>query len=568
MSKFQQGLSRRVNAVRAAFESKDAFIKAIETSESAVGRLEERNPYRNEDLDISPPAHWTWAWYDYAAFWWAYGFSPGVWSVGSSLISVGLTSWQALICVFIGYSLGALGVVLHSRSAATYHFGFPVESRIPWGLRAAYFPVLVRVMTATIWVGISLTQGGYFVAVLLRCIFGHRFSDIPNHIPTSAGITTQQLIGLVIIWFGSLPLLSVPIPKVRRIFSVKSIILPPVTIGLFAYCMWKGRGKSHEGFTSTTNMNGSALAWAMLNGVNSVMGKTSTLVVNQPDIARYARTRNTPLWSQALGLPIGNTACAALGIYATTAIEAAWGKAYWNPWDLLNEILNRQWNAGTRTWVAIVNLGFILSQVAGNLGANVIPWGADAMTFYPRFLNIERGMYLAYILGVCIVPWKILKSASSFLAFLGGYSIFLGPFLGIFITDYFVIRKGNVYVKDLYETKGRYWYWHGVSWRAVVAYLFAVVWTLPGFTSVFGNTVPAGWMKLYKLSWIFTCAVSSVVYFGVCMIGGFAKEDRAMAFEQVYHEGEYLDGREPESEEPSEIDFVDMSANTRKGIEK
>jgi cytosine/uracil/thiamine/allantoin permease len=100
------------------------------------------------------------------------------------------------------------------------------------------------------------------------------------------------------------------------------------------------------------------------------MGKTSTLVVSQPDIARYARTRNTPVWSQALALPIGNTACAALGIFATSAIENSWGasSSLWNPRDLCDEILTRNWTPGIRTWVFIVNAGFVLSQVAGNLG--------------------------------------------------------------------------------------------------------------------------------------------------------------------------------------------------------
>lgn len=29
-----------------------------------------------------------------AAFWWSYGFSVGVWSVGSSMVAMGLNAWQ------------------------------------------------------------------------------------------------------------------------------------------------------------------------------------------------------------------------------------------------------------------------------------------------------------------------------------------------------------------------------------------------------------------------------------------------------------------------------------------
>jgi NCS1 family nucleobase:cation symporter-1 len=38
--------------------------------------------------------------------------------------------------------------------------------------------------------------------------------------------------------------------------------------------------------------------------------QTSPSQVNQPDLARYAKTRTSPLWSQLLALPIANTAVA------------------------------------------------------------------------------------------------------------------------------------------------------------------------------------------------------------------------------------------------------------------
>lgn len=166
------------------------------------------------------------------------------------------------------------------------------------------------------------------------------------------------------------------------------------------------------------------------------------------------------------------------------------------------------------------------------------------MTLLPRFLNIKRGMYLTFCISIIICPWKILKSASSFLAFLGGYSIFLGPILGIFITDYFVVRRGNIVINDLFNPEGRYWYTQGVNWRCVVAYISAVVFTLPGFVNLFGTSIPIDWIHLYQISWFYTCTVSSVVYFCLCMIGGFAKEERTMKFEQLSYEGDVLFGRE------------------------
>lgn len=181
---------------RHAFSSWQAFVKYLETNPDASGNPDAaRNKWSNEDLDVSPPSHRTWGWYDYAAFWWSYGFAPGSWYIGASLLALGLNPAQALGCILLGYFFGAVGVVMHSRAASVYHFGFPVETRIVWGLRGAYFPVILRAMTALIWAGVTIAQGGYYTAVLLRCIFGDSYWRLPNHIPKSSHITVQELIG-------------------------------------------------------------------------------------------------------------------------------------------------------------------------------------------------------------------------------------------------------------------------------------------------------------------------------------------------------------------------------------
>ena len=238
--------------------------------------------------------------------------------------------------------------------------------------------------------------------------------------------------------------------------------------------MVEGKGAEEKPLTKNGAMHGSSLGWAIIAGINSIMGKTSTLVINQPDIARYAKKPSATICSQLLALPIANTVGATLGIYGTAAIYNKWGNLNWNPWIMEHDILTQNWGPGVRAAIFFVSALFVFANMIGDMGANIIPFGADAMTLFPRFLNIRRGMWVGYLLGVCICPWNILANASGFLTFLGGYSIFLGPFLGIFITDYFVVRKGNVYVEDLYEPKGRYWYKNGLNWRPVVAWIIPV----------------------------------------------------------------------------------------------
>ncbi|EXJ96161.1 hypothetical protein A1O1_01287 [Capronia coronata CBS 617.96] len=529
-----------------AFESPQAFVKALETKETAYGHTEERTFFRNEDLDLTPPSQWTWAWYDFAAFWWSYGFSVGVWSVGSSMVALGLTWYEAIICVFISHTLGAIGIAYHSRTGARWHCGFPVECRVSWGMYASYFPVFVRLLVGCIWNAVNTLEGGYFTSIFLRCLFGHKWNNLTSSIPASADITVQELVGFILFVVITAPLLSIPVSKMRRVYTLKSVVLPPIAIGLFAFCIVQGNavGSSSGKFASTKYMSGSKLAWAMLSAINSCMGKTSTQTVNQTDLARYARTPSSPFWSQLLALPIGNTLCATLGIFATSATQQAWGTTIWNPWDLCTEILDRHWTAGYRTFIAVVCLGFMLSMFASNIGVNVIPFGADVMAFCPRFLNIRRGMYLCYILGFIVFPWKILKTSNTFLRFLGGYSIFLAPLCGIFITDYYVVRKGNFWAKDLFDPRpgSAYWYHYGVSWRCVVAFTITVVVLVPGFAAQFGNDVGTGWVHLYDIGWVFGCTFSSVLYWALCQYNGFAKRERSMGWEEAYEaQGLFVD---------------------------
>lgn len=142
-------------------------------------------------------------------------------------------------------------------------------------------------------------------------------------------------------------------------------------------------------------------------------------------------------------------------------------------------------------------------------------------------------MYISYVLGIVICPWRILRSASTFLQFLGGYSIFLGPFVGIFLTDYLVCRRGNVYLQDLYTPEGRYWYRHGIHWRAVVAYVVGVVLPIPGFARTFGVDLPIEMLRIYQVGWLLTCVLSSLVYWSLTFIGDFALEEKSMAFESI-----------------------------------
>lgn len=71
-------------------------------------------------------------------------------------------------------------------------------------------------------------------------------------------------------------------------------------------------------------------------------------------------------------------------------------------------------------------------------------------------------------------PWQSLASASTFLAVLSSYGVFLGPMIGLMISSYYIVNRKKIKVDNLYrgDKTSIYWFTWGISWRAPVAVSF------------------------------------------------------------------------------------------------
>lgn len=235
------------------------------------------------------------------------------------------------------------------------------------------------------------------------------------------------------------------------------------------------------------------LTEVLVTDLNGVLGNYATLGLNIADFSRYS---NKPSAQnvQAIVIPVIFTIVGLLGIFTAAASETAYGQILWNPIDIIS-LWMESGSHGGRAAAAFGAIGLIIVTLGINISANSISAANDLMSFCPKYINIRRGQLLAAFIGSWgFVPWKILASAAKFLAFLGGYTIFLGPMTGILMCDYFIVRRGNVSVPDMYNFHGIYRYSpkFGTNWRSVVAFFIGCVPPLPGFVN---NIVVAGGQK-------------------------------------------------------------------------
>lgn len=143
----------------------------------------------------------------------------------------------------------------------------------------------------------------------------------------------------------------------------------------------------------------------------------------------------------------------------------------------------------------------------------------DLAGLLPRFINIRRGAYLTLCISILLQPWQLLSSASVFISVLSAYSVFLGPLMGIMITDYWLIRHRRLKLGDLYRSgpDGIYWFWHGYNPRAFLAWLCGWGPMLPGFIAHINSKllVPEPATELYYLAFPAGFAISAVVFYAI-----------------------------------------------------
>jgi NCS1 family nucleobase:cation symporter-1 len=320
-----------------------------------------------------------------------------------------------------------------------------------------------------------------------------------------------------------MPIMFIHPTVLRHLFVVKAVY---TTIALFGVLGWviSANGGKIGSFTYTTKqtqLSGSDLTWPMIQAINSVMGALAPVLINQPDIARYGHSYSDVTWSQGVGILISKVLVMFLSTATTAAATQVLGKSYWNVWDLYDAILDQYWTPGARAGMVFASFGMMLAVLVTNAGSNSLPVGADLTGIFPRWLTIVRGQVLCAILAPLLVPWKIIASATSFLTFLGSYTVFLMPICACMIVDYWLVRRGNFHVPSLYTSSpgSPYLYYKGWNLRMMAAWVAGVAFTVHGVAgSLDPDSVAEASKNMYKLGFILSFLMGGSVYYSLCLI--------------------------------------------------
>ncbi|OAA54613.1 Permease, cytosine/purines, uracil, thiamine, allantoin [Niveomyces insectorum RCEF 264] len=477
--------------------------------------------WQNRDLVPLPPSRRRWTDFDFVGLWSTVFLTIYGWQATSALLSYGLSVWQAVVCTIIARVLQYFIVLTLGWVGGVWHISYTVQSRYTFGIWGSMLPIIVRVGVTCVWYGIQSFTGGLLVSALLSTIFSG-YQHMHNTLPASAMMTTKQFVGFVLYNILAIPLLYLPPDRLRTPLKVALVASAISIFGLAIGLMAAAHGAGNYIKTPTSVSAGSDLGWAFVHGITTLLGGNAVGMTSQTDFSRFARRPRNQIWGQAFGVLCFGLIVPVFGVLGTSAAGQLYGDVtelgLWNPPNIVQLWLDTQYhNPALRAAAFFTSVGLLLNILALNSVENGVSGGMDFAGLWPRYINIRRGSYLIAIVSVALNPWYLISKAAAFTSTL----IILGPIMGVFTADYYVVRRHKVKLSDLYHDspKGIYWFTYGVNFRAYAAWLLGCAPSLGGMASVVPtNTIPLGLTQTFYTGFITGYAISFLVHWGLNVV--------------------------------------------------
>ena len=419
----------------------------------------------NRDLAPVTDKQRPWGAYHVFTLWANDVHSLGNYTFAIGLFALGLGAWQILLTFAIGalilFGMLTLSGFVGERTGVP----FPVVSRIAFGIRGGRVPAIARGVIAIVWFGIQTYLAASVLGVLLTTLF-----------PALAALDDTSLLGLSLLgwlsfgllWIAQVVIVSYGMAMVRRYVAFAG---PVILVTMLALAGWVlVRADFNIAWSVDAPLTGAAMWQKILAGAGLWVVIYGTFALNVCDFTRCARDRRAIVVGNLVGIPINMLVFAAIVIVLAGAQFHINGQIIASPADIVRSIPEPGWRVAA-------SLALIVLTIAVNLVANFVAPIYMLADLAPKVLNFQRAGLLSALLGVVILPWNLYNSPLVIEYFLGGLGAVLGPFFGLIMTDYWLVRRQRVNVPDLYSeaASGDYYYRAGINRRAFAALVPAAI---------------------------------------------------------------------------------------------
>jgi NCS1 family nucleobase:cation symporter-1 len=472
------------------------------------------SPLYNSDLAPVPIQRRTWNTYNYAALWIGMAHNIPSYLLASGLILLGMDWIQAIMTIALGNLLVLVPMLLNSHAGTKYGIPYPVFARASFGVYGANLPAILRGLVACGWFGIQTWIGGLAIFTLAGAVIGESWTDAAH----LGGYPWTQWLSFAVFWLLNIYIILRGMDTLRRFENWAAPFVLVVALFLLVWMVSKAHG-----FGPILHQP-SKLGWGkdfwpvFFPALMGMIAFWSTLSLNMPDFTRFGGSQRQQVIGQVLGLPTTMTFFSLLAVLITSATVVVYGKAIWDPVELTGRFSNP---------VVIVFALFTLAvaTLSVNVAANVVSPSYDFSNAFPRLISFRTGGIITGILGILIQPWRLLTNPHLYIfTWLDFYGGCLGAVAGVLVADYWLLRRTELRLADLYRVDGEYRYASGWNWRGVVSVLLGMVLAVGGAHSTEnqgpfpGDGLIPFLRPLYSYSWVVGLLSAIVAYYALSVL--------------------------------------------------
>ena len=475
----------------------------------------QKNSLINWEIVSINPNDKKWDWKDLFCFW---GINIQSVIAFSLITSLYLVYELNILIVFLGTLVGSFFVYLFAnligRPSQKYGIPFPVLLRISFGINAAKYLAILRGFVGISMFGIQT----YFLSKILSYMIRIFIFSIDSSI-LNQDIFLIFLLGLNMIdWTSFVLTISLQLflfsqgHKFNKLFINFSATM--VYLGMLFFVLvillyeYNYVTQAFSEIFVFQNIFIKDNIMPLTTVAGTIFAYFSIVIVNFGDFSRYVKNENE-LKKGNLSLILNLLIFSLFAIFIVIGADVILNKnlenmerIFTNPTDIIGKFNNTQ--------ITVTVLFFIfLASLSTNLIANYVPAQNSLLNFLPNKLTLRSSALIIIFFGFFIgIFWLPLLSQIGILSFIDTFSCFFGPFFGIMVVDYYLIKKSNLVNKDIFSIEKHSTYYYSGGWHLKAIYSLVV-----GFIFAAATIWNESLVYLNYYSWILGVVVSSLTYY-------------------------------------------------------
>ncbi|MGG5964606.1 NCS1 family nucleobase:cation symporter-1 [Salmonella enterica] len=420
---------------------------------------------RLANQDLIPVENQNWSWYSMFCFWMTSVHSLVVYSTVISFFIFGLSVAGILAGLLTGMLLTLFMSNMAGRPGQKSGVPYSVVCRQAFGINGALLPSIIRGIIAMCWYGIQT-----FLLSKALMITGIKFFPEPERL-THHSFMGQSTLGwycFMSMWAIQLIIFQCGMNVVKKFINFAGPAVYIVMLLLVWFIINKIGYHNLSFAIKTTNYSFYQYVAKILSIMTLLISFFIPQILTFADFSRYCQSYSHLKWGNILGLPVNFIIFTLITMTIVAGTYTITGKVIDDPLETVS-IINNQVALATGI------LTILIATVGVNIVANFVSASFDFSNIYPGKISSRTGGLVAATGAILITPWNLYNSDVIHYT-LDILSIFVSPLYGILIVDFFIINKRSIAVESLFDdsSSGRYYFNHGINYRAVFTLLISV----------------------------------------------------------------------------------------------